>query len=205
MNFPGGGLIAGTARHRPCGRHAGHCAAKFRSATAELWADVRLGPCPKRVKVRSPGVQPASRLYPQLRTWPCTAQTDALCQQLTHAAQQRLGYSITLSALEITPWSSATRACRPTWQRANSGPPLASAAQRRALGPAESRASFLTPYGARRTRSLTSPTATRINRTGALTPRNIAVSSSRSRSASAASVSASFATASDTITSPPRH
>ena len=46
---------------------------------------------------------------------------------------------------------------------------------------------------------------TRTNRTGALTPRNIAVSSSRVRSASAASVSASFATASDTITSPPRH
>ena len=34
-----------------------------------------------RVKVRSPGVQPASRLYPQLRTRPCTAQTDALCQK----------------------------------------------------------------------------------------------------------------------------
>ena len=33
-----------------------------------------------RVKVRSPGVQPAGRLYPQLRTWPCTAQTEALCQ-----------------------------------------------------------------------------------------------------------------------------
>jgi len=33
------------------------------------------------VKVRSPGVQPTSRLYPQLRIWSCTAQTDALCQQ----------------------------------------------------------------------------------------------------------------------------
>ena len=31
--------------------------------------------------VRSPALQPAGRLYPQLRTWPCTAQTDALCQQ----------------------------------------------------------------------------------------------------------------------------
>jgi hypothetical protein len=38
--------------------------------------------CPRWlwVKLRSPGVQPASRLYPQLRTWPCTAQTDALCR-----------------------------------------------------------------------------------------------------------------------------
>jgi hypothetical protein len=33
------------------------------------------------VKLRSPGVEPAGRLYPQLRTWPCTAQTDALCQK----------------------------------------------------------------------------------------------------------------------------
>ena len=64
---------------------------------------------------------------------------------------------------------------------------------------------FLTLYGARRTWSVALPTATRTYRTGALTPRNIPVSSSRSRSASAASVSASFATASDTITSPPRH
>ena len=38
---------------------------------------------PLRVKVRSPGVQPAGRLYPQLRTCPCTAQTDALCQEET--------------------------------------------------------------------------------------------------------------------------
>jgi hypothetical protein len=30
--------------------------------------------------VRSRGAQPASRLNPQLRTCPCTAQTDALCQ-----------------------------------------------------------------------------------------------------------------------------
>ena len=53
------------------------------------------------------------------------------------------------------------------------------------------------PYGARRTRSVALPTATRKYRTGDLTPRNIAVSSSRSRSARAASVSASFATASN--------
>src|SRR3981189_666389 len=39
--------------------------------------------CPFRVKLRSPGVQPAGRFYPQLRTWPCTAKTDALCQMGT--------------------------------------------------------------------------------------------------------------------------
>src|SRR3979409_1289851 len=32
------------------------------------------------VKLRRPGVQLAGRLYPQLRTWPRTPQTDALCQ-----------------------------------------------------------------------------------------------------------------------------
>ena len=36
--------------------------------------------CLLRVKLRSPGVQPGGRLYPQLRTWPYTAQIDALCQ-----------------------------------------------------------------------------------------------------------------------------
>ena len=35
------------------------------------------------VKVRSPDAQPEGRLYPQQQTWPCTAQTDALCQELS--------------------------------------------------------------------------------------------------------------------------
>jgi len=45
--------------------------------------------CLSWVKVRSPGVQPAGRLCSQLRTSPCTAKTDALCQQETHAPQKR--------------------------------------------------------------------------------------------------------------------
>ena len=45
--------------------------------------------CPARVKLRSPDVQPAGRLYPQLRTRPCTAQTDALCQKRSFTAVGR--------------------------------------------------------------------------------------------------------------------
>jgi hypothetical protein len=33
------------------------------------------------------GAQPAGRLYLPLRTWPCTAQTDALCQHATSNVQ----------------------------------------------------------------------------------------------------------------------
>ena len=36
--------------------------------------DLLGGQCPRWVKLRSSGGQPAGRLYPQLRTWPCTAQ-----------------------------------------------------------------------------------------------------------------------------------
>jgi hypothetical protein len=64
---------------------------------------------------------------------------------------------------------------------------------------------FLTLYRARRTRPASAPTEIRTNRTGALTPRSIAISSICVRSASVAAVSASLARASDTITSPPRH
>jgi hypothetical protein len=39
-------------------------------------------------KVRRPGVQPEGRLYPQLRTCPCTAQIDALCHERTRAPPQ---------------------------------------------------------------------------------------------------------------------
>jgi hypothetical protein len=36
---------------------------------------------PTWVKLRSLDVQPADRLYPQLRTWLCNAITDAVCQR----------------------------------------------------------------------------------------------------------------------------
>jgi hypothetical protein len=41
----------------------------------------RIGNVSYGVKLRSPGVRPAGRLYPQLRTWHCTEQTDALGQE----------------------------------------------------------------------------------------------------------------------------
>src|SRR6266404_3230649 len=56
-------------------------------------------------KVRSPGVQPAGRLYPQLRTQPCTAQTDALWQNRKWDV-----HSITSSAVA----SSAAGTARPS-------------------------------------------------------------------------------------------
>ena len=39
-------------------------------------------------------------LYPQKRTWISTAVMSALCQKQTHALQQILPYSITLSAVD---------------------------------------------------------------------------------------------------------
>ena len=65
-----------------------------RAARNSEWsADVRFGAhagpksdipaLPKSAKVRSPSVQPASRLYPQLRTSRCTALTDAMCHMQT--------------------------------------------------------------------------------------------------------------------------
>ena len=94
-------LCAGTQRGHihSCKRFAAFLKRSPDTATAE---DIRRWrPVTAWVKLRSPGVQPASRLYPQLRTWPCAAQTDALCHEETYVLRQTAPFDP--STGELTP------------------------------------------------------------------------------------------------------